>query len=94
MKTTNLTIQEAIQSVLPYKLPENETWYDEIVAFINVKDITRTDWQIKVPEVTITREKIAEAWDKMIEKECLGLAKSEDSFAFDVFCKELGLQHE
>lgn len=65
MKTKNLTIQEAIQSGLPFK---REIWTEFYVSKnfdgYSIKDILATDWQIQVPEVTITREKLAEALNK------------------------------
>lgn len=89
MKTTNLTIQEAIQSGLPLKRP---TWVNYVKAIelsscgIGDLDILAKDWQIKVPEVTITREKLAEAWEKVRYAE-----SAEESITFREICKELGV---
>lgn len=69
MKTTGLTIQEAIQSGLPLKRP---TWLNYVKAIelsscgIGDLDILATDWELKVPVVTITREKLEKAWNKSI----------------------------
>lgn len=98
MKTKGLTIQEAIQSGLPFKRPNDLAWiknnrHKDIYSITLVPDdIIATDWEIKVPEVTITREKLAEAWDKVVEPwDMSGMGKAYASECFDAFCKELGL---
>lgn len=75
MKTKNLTIQEAIKSGLPFKREDWSGYMrkfdkenpfliwekNEATVPLHQLDILATDWEIKVPEVTITREKLAEA---------------------------------
>lgn len=82
MKTTGLTIIEAIQSGLPFK---REKWefYGKFITNLYFEfknednkydsfslvpeDITAQDWQIKAPEGTITREKLEKAWHKSVD---------------------------
>lgn len=94
MKTKNLTIQEAIQSGLPFKREINSLFSDESNSLFTASDVMATDYEIKVPEVTITREKLSEAWDNMIMRNpvsCSKLSSAESSIAFNDFCKRLGL---
>lgn len=93
MKTTGLTIQEAIKSKLPHKLPEHTGWISHANVY-SKSDILREDWQIKVPEVTITRENLAEAWDNLVKKHeyvSRYTVESKDSVLFEALCKELWL---
>lgn len=91
MKTTNLTIQEAIHSGLPFK----RAIWTQFVTNLNLKvcveneDIMATDYLLEQKEVTITREKFAEAWDKMCETSLL--KSSNESNSFKTLIKELGL---
>ena len=96
MKTKGLTIQEAIQSGLPFKREGCLAWYRTTKQPVfSIEHILAQDWEIKVPEVTITREKLAEAWDKKLAGESglcnLSYLRAECSMAFDAFAKELGL---
>lgn len=96
MKTKGLSIQEAIQSGLPFKRENDALWTvgsGKIRSLtILESDILATDYEIKVPEVTITREKLAEAWDKHVYTyPHSGMGKANGSNCFDLFCKELGL---
>lgn len=76
MKTTGLTIQEAIQSGLPFKR-ENSNSYIFVHTvtsalfcengndfLLSKEDLLAQDWQIKPPEVTITREKLVDTYEK------------------------------
>ena len=92
MKTTNLTIIEAMQSGLPFKRGHWNTWdvADNTKTYC-LGEITAQDWQIKLPEVTITREKLAEAWDKTVYLEFNDAAKHQYSVAFRKLCESLGL---
>lgn len=108
MKTKGLTIQEAIQSGLPFK---REGWsgynkqyskdtpffiwkHNEVPVPIHLDDILATDWEIKVPEVTITKEKLAEAIkvaDRIVPCGVKTVTKSEQVQFIDIVAKELGL---
>lgn len=90
MKTKGLTIQEAIQLGLPFKRP---SWRDYTVASelcnvgIGDHDVLATDWEIKVPEVTITREKLAAAWFQIGPP----FKRPEECHLFQSICNKLGL---
>lgn len=92
MKTTNLTIQEAIQSGLPFK----RAIWTQFVTNLNLKvcveneDIMATDYLLEQKEVTITREKLAEAWDVPYKDEIF-YHHSSTSEKFNQLCKNLGL---
>lgn len=109
MKTKGLSIQEAIQSGLPFK---REKWaffgkfeanlyfsyYDTVnnhnyneSDILTIDDLLATDWEIKVPEVTITREKLAEAWDKAYGNTNNIYLNAKHSDFFKAVAKELGL---
>lgn len=45
-------------------------------------------YEVSPTEITITREKLAEAWDSTSLK---GISAAEVSVVFKTFCKELGL---
>lgn len=93
MKTKGLTIQEAIMSGLPFKREKWSSWCDKASYLssygLGDLDVLTTDWQIKVPEVTITREKLAEAWRNSVPTGQY-LSCRED-VVFDLLQKELGL---
>ena len=87
MKTKGLTIQEAIKSGLPFKRP-NKTRYhlnNDCCAY-TTEEVLANDWELQVPEVTITREKLAEAVRKA-DKEVVYTSEQ----YIDVLAKELGL---
>ena len=86
MKTKGLTIQEAIQSGLPFKRPHN-SMYSVASDFkcFELDEVMAQDWELKVPEVTITREKLEQAFIKTYGVNSLV------SEYFNRFCKELGL---
>lgn len=93
MKTTGLSIQEAIQSGLSLRRP---TWVNYVKARelsscgIGDLDILAQDWQIKVPEVTITREKLAEAISEA-DKVYSCTSKDAQKLYVDFMCRKLGL---
>lgn len=90
MKTKNLTIIEAIQSGLPLRRP---TWVNYVKARelsscgIGDSDVLATDWEIKAPEVTITREKLAAAWFQIGPP----FKRPEECHLFQSVCNKLGL---
>lgn len=101
MKTTNLTIIEAIQSGLPFKreswgkliIVKNSKFYwlhDGVEVSLASFDILATDWQIKLPEVTIKREKLAEAISEA-DKIYSCTSKDAQKLYVDFLCKKLGL---
>lgn len=65
MKTKGLSIQEAIQSGFVYYRESQTAFFDKTDSILTLgkDDLLATDWQIKAPEVTITREKLTEVWE-------------------------------
>lgn len=61
---------------------------DEFTKLISLVD---GDWSLKPKEVTITRDKFAEVWDKITDGYVVNIKKSDESYTFKEFCKELGL---
>ena len=92
MKTKGLTIQEAIKSGMPFKRP-NKTRYhlnNDCCAY-TTEEVLANDWELQVPEVTITREKLAEAWQRRIAGHYISNVSPDESMTFDPFAKEFGL---
>ena len=100
MKTKGLTLVEAIRSGKRFK---RAIWNsfgkmreDGLVEFSSAQstrlimvEILATDYELELPKVTIDREMLEAAWNKATD--ATGLCHSEDSPAFKVVCKELGL---
>lgn len=88
MKTKGLTIQEAIQSGLPFKREKWAAYYENPYMHDYSADaILATDWEIKVPEVTITREKFIDAFHSAAGSELISYEKD----LLKALLKELGL---
>lgn len=98
MKTKNLTIQEAIQSGLPFKRETHNCWsqngsdkYTGYLYSVSREDVLAQDWQIKVPEVTITREKLERSLLATINYAPKSIDAVRLRTYFDAVAKELGL---
>lgn len=96
MKITGLSIQEAIQSGLPFK---REKW-PQFVNDLNVKvmvsnsDIIATDYLLDVPGVKITREKLENLIrraDVQFPKGVSTVTKADQRAFINFIAEELGL---
>ena len=102
-KTTGLTLQEAIKSGKPFTRPIytdfmkyngiNVLWVsdNEAITF-SPSDVLATDWTTSEPVYQITKQQLAEAWDKEVYPIVRGYLETADkSPTFADFCNHLGV---
>lgn len=95
MKNKNLTIQEAIKSGLPFKREKWAMYRTKLdlgyECLLNDLDILAEDYELEVPEIKITREKLEEAVNKCFYYYANPKGLEEHKLFIAKLAKELGL---